>query len=124
MIIEIKAVPLDIIMKAQKAVAKGPRGDAMVTIVGALHKDHDHEDVLAVITRLQALATTIRDADLPELSMTLHGKEYKLVNEAAFAAAASTKLTHEEGVLVGDIAFDKNEFLKNALAYMPERGSA
>ena len=63
----------------------------MISIVKALSKKANPDDILAISYRLQALAQLFHDEgkDVAGFSMTVDGKEYKLVNEAAFKAAAA-----------------------------------
>ena len=90
---DVKPVSADLLIRANLAAADGPGGfeNAMISIVKALSKKANPDDILAISYRLQALAQLFHDEgkDVAGFSMTVDGKEYKLVNEAAFKAAAA-----------------------------------
>ena len=121
----VKEVAADLIIRANFAAAHGPRGYeyAMVSIVQALSKEASGDDLLAVTYRLQALANLHQgDDDIPGLTMNVQGKDYKLINEAAFKAAAVCPLS-----LAGtmdDFHFDQEQFATSALSFTDPEGTA
>jgi hypothetical protein len=121
----IRAVPHELLIKANsKAVAgreKYGSADVAVSIVTALAKNHDPEDLIAVSYRLQALARLLDDGDGEQWTLKIEGKEYKLLNEALFRAAAKTPL--RERKMVRDVKFDSREFLRIALEEAESEGS-
>jgi hypothetical protein len=54
--------------------------------------------------------------------MNLHGREYKLINEAAFKAAAACPLAW--GGTMADVEFERDEFLRLALSFAEPDGNA
>jgi hypothetical protein len=120
----VRTVPPDLLIRANTAAAEGPRGyeNAMISMIKALSKEAEPDELLAISYRLQALANLAGDADLAGLTMTLHGKTYKLINEAAFRAAAVCPLR-----LAGTMAkvkFDHQQFLDLALSFAEPEGNA
>ena len=95
--------------------------DVMVSIVSALADDHSPDELIAVSYRLQALAKFPHQGDSRLWTLTVAGKEYKLVNEALFRAAAKTPL--RERKMVRDVAFNVDEFLRIALEEAQSAGS-
>jgi hypothetical protein len=85
------------------------------TPIKALSKDASADDLLAVNYRLQGLANLTSGADVASLSMSLHGKTYKLINEAAFRAAAVCPL-RLTGTMV-NVNFDHQKFLDLVLSF-------
>jgi hypothetical protein len=119
----VKTVAADLMIRANVAIADGPRGyeNAMISMIKALSKEAEPDDLLAISYRLQALANLAGDADLAGLTMTLHGKTYKLINEAAFRAAAVCPL--RLAGTVGDVKFDHQQFLDLALSFVEPDGN-
>lgn len=119
----VKAVPAELLIRANAAASADPRGfeSAMISIIKALSKEFSADDLLAVSYRLQALAELTRDADVAGLSMSLHGKTYKLINEAAFRAAAVCPL-RLAGTMI-DVKFDQRKFLDLALSFSEPEGT-
>jgi hypothetical protein len=89
-------------------------------------KEASTDDLLAVTYRLQALAKLTQSGDISGLTMNLHGREYKLINEAALKAAASCPLVLRGKF--GEAEFDRDKFLQLALSFAepgrPERRRA
>jgi hypothetical protein len=113
----VKTVAADLVIRANAAIADGPRGfeNAMISMIKALSKEAEPDDLLAVSYRLQALA------NLAGLTMTLHGKTYKLISEAAFHAAAVCPL-RLTGTMT-DVKFDRQKFLDLALTFAEPEGN-
>jgi hypothetical protein len=109
---------------ANNAAADGPSGfeNATISIIKALSKEVSTDDLLAITYRLQALAKLTAGADVSGLTMNLHGREYKLINEAALQAAATSPLALRGKF--GDIEFDRDEFLQLALSLAEPEGRA
>jgi hypothetical protein len=119
----VKTVAADLVIRANAAIADGPRGfeNAMISMIKALSKEAEPDDLLAVSYRLQALANLAGGADLAGLTMTLHGKTYKLISEAAFHAAAVCPL-RLTGTMT-DVKFDRQKFLDLALTFAEPEGN-
>jgi len=119
----VREVPADLLIRANIAAAKGPRGfeNATISIIKALSKEVSTDDLIAISYRLQALATLTRGDDVAGLTMNLHGREYKLINEAAFKAAAACPLVLRG--TFGDSEFDREEFLRLALSFAQPEGN-
>jgi hypothetical protein len=121
----IRTVPYELLVKANlRAVAdreKYGSADVTVSIVTALANDHDPDDLIAVSYRLQALARLIDDGEGKEWTLKIEGKEYRLLNEALFRAAAKTPLREQE--MVRDVKFEPAEFLRIALEEAESEGT-
>jgi len=125
MVYKVKEVTADLLIRANAAAAAGPRGyeNSMISIVQALSKNATPKDLLAATFRLQALANLHRGADdIAGLTMSVHGKEYKLINETAFKAAAACPLSLADNL--ADIQFDREEFLQLVLSLADPDGTA
>ncbi len=122
----IAAVDPELLIKANlKAVAdheKYGSADVMVSIVTALGTDHGPDVLTAVSYRLRALANTMRRGEGGAWNLKVAGKDYELVNDALFRAAA--KATLKEPKIVGQAKFDAKELLKLALEEAKSEGSA
>ena len=94
----------------------------MVSIVTGFADDHDIDELIAVSHRLRALARVLRSGDGDHWTLNVGNKEYKLVSEVLFRAAAKTRL--KEAKTVGEIAFDVRELLEAALKEAPSSGIA
>jgi hypothetical protein len=108
-----------------KAVAENEKygsADTTVSIIAALGDKHDADELIAVSYRLMALARLLDEEKAGEWTLTVEGKEYKLVNEALFRAAAKAPL--RERNVVRDIKFEPKEFLRIALEEAKTEGSA
>jgi len=119
----VREVPADLLIRANRAAADGPRGfeNATISIIEALSKEVSTDDLLAITYRLQAFAKLTQGDDLTGLTMRLHGREYNLINEAAFKAAAACSLV--PGDTVGEVEFDREEFLRLALSFAQAEGN-
>ncbi len=120
----VKVVSADLLIRANAAAADGPRGfqNAMISIVQALAKEADADDLLAVTYRLQALARLHQNGeDIAGFTMSVHGKEYKLINEAAFKAAAICPLSLRGRLSA--VRFDRDKFLELALSFAEAEGN-
>jgi len=118
----VKPVPLNVIIEAHEVVAAnhGSGRDPLMAIVASLAKKHDHLDLANAVMRLQALADIVKQTDRSSWVMTLRGKDYKLINEAALRAAARTPLVEKKRQL----RFDPSQFAKIALEESEAEGSA
>jgi hypothetical protein len=120
----VREVTPELLIRANEAAADGPRGyeNAMISIIKALSKEATPDDLLAVTYRLQALANLHRGAeDIAGFTMSQHGKEYKLISEAALKAAALCPLTLSDEM--ADIQFDRERFLELALSFTEAEGN-
>jgi hypothetical protein len=122
----IPVVAPDLLIRANlKAVAdreKYGSADATVSIVTALADKHQPDEVIAVSYRLMALARLLGEEQGGHWTITVEGKDYKLVNEALFRAAAKAPL--RERKTVGEMKFSTKEFLRIALEEAKSEGSA
>jgi hypothetical protein len=119
----IRQVPADLLIRANNAAAAGPRGfeNATISIIQALSKEVSTDDLLAISYRLQALAKLTQGDEVAGLTMKLHGREYNLINEAAFKAAAACSLV--PGDTFDEVEFDRKEFLRLALSFVEPEGN-
>jgi hypothetical protein len=119
----VREVPADLLIRASIAAANGPRGfeNATISIIKALAKEVSTADLIAISYRLQALATLTRGDYVSGLTMNLSGRDYKLINEAAFKAAAACPLVLRG--TFGDAEFDREEFLRLALSFAEPDGN-
>jgi len=119
----IRQVSADLLIRANSAAAAGPRGfeNATISIIKALSRELSTDDLLAITYRLQALAKLTRGDEVAGLTMKLHGREYNLINEAAFKAAAACSLV--PGDTFGEVEFDREEFLRLALSFAEAEGN-
>ena len=110
----VREVCADLLMRANSAAEDGPRGfeNSTVSIIDALSREVSTGDLVAISYRLQALSG---------LPMNLHGREYKLINEAAFKAAATCPLILRGAF--GEVEFDREEFLRLALSFAEPAGN-
>ena len=121
----VKPVDPKLLIEANDAVsAQRGKGDATFTMIAHFDNRLEADDLLAISYRLQALASLIQKGEGPAWVIHSKGKEYKLVNEAMFRAAAITPLSIEEDQLMANLAFDTDAFLENALAESDTTGSA
>jgi hypothetical protein len=119
----VREVSADLLIRANEAASKGPRGfeNATISIIKALSKEVSVDDLIAIGYRLQALATLTRGDGISGLTMNLHGREHKLINEAAFKAAATCPLVLRD--TSGEVEFDREEFLQLALSFAELEGN-
>jgi hypothetical protein len=119
----VRKVSADLLIRANNAAADGPRGfeNATISIIQALSKEASTDDLVAVTYRLQALAKLAQGGDISGLTMNLHGREYKLINEAALKAAATCPLVLRGKF--GEAEFDREKFLQLALSFTEPEGN-
>jgi hypothetical protein len=119
----VRQVSPDLLIRANNAASKGRRGfeNATISIIKALSKEVSTDDLIAISYRLQALATLTCGGEISGLTMNLHGREYKLINEAAFKAAAACPLKFQG--TFGETEFDRQEFLQLALSFAEPEGN-
>lgn len=120
---QVREVSADLLIRANKAAAAGPRGfeNATISIIKALSKEVSPDDLLAITYRLQALATIAQSNDSTGLTVRPHGREYNLINEAGFEAAAACSLV--SGDVFGEVEFDREEFVRLALSFAEVEGN-
>lgn len=118
----VNPVPLNVIIEAHEVVVAnhGTGRDPFIAIAAALAKKHDHNDLTNAVMRLRALAEIVKETDRSSWVMTLRGKDYKLINEAALRAAARTPLVEKKRKL----KFDPSQFAKIVLEESEAEGSA
>jgi hypothetical protein len=122
----IRPVSPDLLIQANAKIAadreKYGSPDVEVSIVTGFADDHDVDELIAVSHRLRALTKVLRNGDSNHWTLNVGNKEYKLVSEALFRAAAKTRL--KEAKTVGEVAFDVWELLEAALKEVPSSGTA
>lgn len=122
----IPTVAPELLIKANNKAAedreKRGSGDPLVSVVLVLAGKHEPEEIIAVSYRLRALASLLQGGVGEPWTASVAGKEYTLVSETLFRAAARTPLS--EGKTVGDVQFDREEFLKIALEEAEPEGSS
>ena len=109
-------------LKAVEDREKYGSADTTVSIITALGKKHQPDELIAVSYRLMALAHLLHEGEGGQWTLNVAGKEYKLVNEALFRAAAKAPL--RERKMVRDVKFNPKEFLRIALEEAESAGSA
>ena len=91
----IRPVSPDLLIQANAKIAadreKYGSPDVEVSIVTGFADDHDVDELIAVSYRLRALAKVLRNGDSNHWTLNVGNKEYKLVSEALFLAAAKTR---------------------------------
>jgi hypothetical protein len=90
--------------------------------VTTLAEGHKPDEIIAVSYRLGALANLIRAGEGGKWTIPVLKREYQLMNESLFRAAARAPLF--EARTVGEVAFDPVTFLKIALEESQAEGSA
>ena len=88
--------------------------DVTASVLIALGGNHTVDEMAAVTYRLMALAKVARSSDAEQHTLNVDGKEYTLVDELLFRAAAKAPLKFPE--TIDDMAFEANELLTIALA--------
>jgi hypothetical protein len=97
--------------------------DIMVSIVTALADKYTPDECIAVSYRLTALAYLVHEGHGEHWTLKVEGKEYRLLNQALFRAAAKAPL-REPKKMIRDIRFDPKEFLRIALEEAKSEGTA
>jgi hypothetical protein len=113
----IPAVPFDVLIKGHEGIIEdrerlGP-GDASISLVRALHKEQKPEIIIAIDYRLRALSKLIREGEGKPWTYAISEDGGHMVNEALFKAAARAPLF--EAKTVGQVSFDRDEFMRIAL---------
>jgi|SRR6185312_5536656 hypothetical protein len=122
----IPAVPFDVLIKGHEGVIEdrdrfGP-GDPAISLVRALHKEQKPEVIIAIDYRLRALARLISEGDGKPWTYAITEDNGHVVNEALFRAAARAPLF--EAKTVGQVAFNRDDFMKIALEESETDGEA
>lgn len=91
MIDAVRAVSPDLLIRANAAAAKGPRGyeNAMISVIKALSKEASSDELLAISYRLQPLANLSRGEDLSGFTMNLQDRDYQTAFPGLGKAAKS-----------------------------------
>jgi hypothetical protein len=115
----------ELLIEAADAVAarKG-EGDATLTMIAHFNNRLPPEQLLAINYRLMALARLIQKGEGSAWVVKAKGKQYRLVDQAMFRAAAITPLSVDGDEPVKNVAFDTDAFLRNALEESKTYGSA
>jgi hypothetical protein len=115
----------ELLIEAADAVAarKG-EGDATLTMIAHFNNRLPPEQLLAINYRLMALARLIQKGEGSAWVVKAKGKQYRLVDQAMFRAAAITPLSIDSDESVKNVAFDTDAFLRNALRESKTYGSA
>ncbi|MGN6311832.1 MAG: hypothetical protein ACTHNN_20015 [Xanthobacteraceae bacterium] len=122
----IRAVPFDALIKGHEDVIDdrerlGP-GDPTISLVRTLHGEQKPEIILAIDYRLRALAKIISEGEGQPWAFAITEDKGHMVNEALFKAAARAPLFEAE--TVGQVAFDRDQFLRIALEESETDGEA
>jgi hypothetical protein len=122
----IPTVPFDVLIKGHEGVIAdrdklGPQ-DPSMSLIRTLHKEHKPEIIIAIDYRLRALAKLIADGEGKPWTYAVAEDGGHMVNEALFKAAARAPLF--EARTVGQVAFDRAEFMKIALEESETDGEA
>jgi hypothetical protein len=116
--------PKLLIEAADAVAARKGEGDATLTMIAHFNNRLPPEQLLAINYRLMALARLIQKGEGSAWVITAKGKQYRLVDQAMFRAAATTPLSIDGDEPVTNIAFDTDAFLQNALGETKTKGSA
>lgn len=122
----IPVVPFDALIKGHEGIIAdrdqlGP-GDPTVSLIRALHEEQKPDVILAIDYRLRALAKLISEGQGKPWTFAMTEEGGHMVNEALFRAAARAPLF--EAKMVGDVAFNHDEFMKIALEESEAKGQA
>ncbi|WGD53983.1 hypothetical protein QA641_08805 [Bradyrhizobium sp. CB1650] len=122
----IPAVPFDVLIKGHEGIIAdheraGP-GDPTISLMRTLHKEQKPETILAIDYRLRALAKIISEGEGKPWTFAITEDNGHMVNEALFKAAARAPLF--EAGTVGQVAFDRDQFLRIALEESETDGEA
>jgi hypothetical protein len=121
----IEPVDPNLLIEANEAVSKKRgHGDSTVILVAHFHKRLQPETILALQYRMMALSNLVKDDTRSPWVISNEGKDYRLINEAMFRAAAITPLSIEEDQIIGTLTFDRETFLRNALSESEIDGNA
>ena len=119
-------VSVELLIKANAKVStdreKYGSPDVSVSLISVLADECEPEELIAISHRLRALAKLVKSGDGGSWTIRVLKKEYTLVNEALFRAAAVATLS--ETKMVRDLAFDPQEILDIALRDADASGSA
>jgi hypothetical protein len=96
--------------------------DVTISAVRTLHGRYRSEEILAVTHRLFALAAFLKTGDGASWLKEETGKDFVLLNDALFKAAARAPL--EEGEYIKDYLFQKDTFLPIVLEESETEGAA
>jgi hypothetical protein len=122
--IKIEPVSFDLIKQAVEAANNNRPAGPTVAVIAALSKRFSSAQILAVTYRLQALANMMAQQQTDHWTLNIADKEYTLVDEALFKAAARTPLSFEDEEQVGEISFDPETLLAIALEESETDGAA
>jgi hypothetical protein len=112
---QIEAISFDLIRQAVEAANNNRPAGPTMAVIAALSKKFPAEQMLAVTYRLQALANVMAERQTDNWTLKIADKEYTLVDEALFKAAARAPLSTESDEIVGEISFGAEELLAIAL---------
>jgi hypothetical protein len=116
--------PKLLIEAADAVAARKSEGDATLTMIAHFDNRLSLEQLIAINYRLMALARLIQKGEGSAWVVKAKGKQYRLVDQAMFRAAAITPLSIDGDEPVTNIAFDTDVFLRNALGESKTHGSA
>jgi hypothetical protein len=121
---KIESVSFDLIKQAVEAANNNRPAGPTIAVIAALSKRFPPAQILAVTYRLQALANMMAQRQTDHWTLNIADKEYTLVDEALFKAAARTPLSFENKELIGEISFDPGTLLAIALEESVPDGAA
>jgi hypothetical protein len=111
---EMQPVPVELVLAANQAIhdVHGSGADTLLTISHALLGKCSTWEIVSVHMRLDALTRAFKGAPSNEFVINAHGRDYKIMNEVLFHAAAKVPMTYIE--TEDEYVFDQAELMKIA----------
>jgi hypothetical protein len=121
----VEAVDPALLIEAHQIVAerRGTNGSSLI-LVGHFHDRLEPDAILALQYRMVALANVVKHDTGSPWIVSVKGKDYRLIDNAMFRAAATTPLSINDDQVVATLAFDRDAFIRNALAESEPDGNA
>jgi len=123
----IPPVPFDVLMMAHGGGIddkdeSGPDDASISPLLQTLQDEDEARIIRAIYYRLRALAKLLREGEGKPWTYAVANVKGLVVNEAVFKAAARASLFEADAV--GQVAFDREEFMKIALEDSKAKGRA
>lgn len=122
----VPTVPFEMLIKGHEGIHEDHErfgfAEPTVSLVRALHMDHEPEEILAASYRLSALAKLLREGEGKPWTFAVTQDKLHMVNEVLFRAAARAPLF--EAKTVGEASFERDAFMKIALEESEADGTA
>jgi hypothetical protein len=116
--------PKLLIEAADAVAARKGEGNATLTMIAHFDNRLSPDQLVAINYRLMALATLIQKGEGLAWVVKAKAKQYRLVDQAMFRAAAITPLSIDGDEPAKNVAFDTDIFLRTALGKSKTYGSA